>query len=81
MHGQVVEIDCEQPGRALEILRAVNGLEEVALYGSSIHAVVPDCATYCQIIEDALKAEQIAISSMQVIPPSLEDVFIARARG
>jgi ABC-2 type transport system ATP-binding protein len=81
MHGHVVEIDCDQPGRALEILRTLKNLEEVALYGSSIHAVVPDCATYCQIIEEALKAERIAISSMQVIPPSLEDVFIARARG
>lgn len=81
MHGHVIEIECDQPGRALEILRTLKNLEEVALYGSSIHAVVPDCATHCQMIEDALKAERIAISSLQMIPPSLEDVFIARARG
>lgn len=81
MRGQVVEIDCDQPGRALEILRQMEKLEEIALYGSSIHAVVPDCEIYCAKIEAALKAEQITLHSMQVIPPSLEDVFIARARG
>lgn len=81
MHGQVVEIDCNKPGRALEILRGMKNLEEVALYGSLIHAVVSDCATDCPIIREALNAEGIAITSMDVIPPSLEDVFIARARG
>jgi ABC-2 type transport system ATP-binding protein len=81
MRGHVVEIDCDQPGRALEILRQLENLEEIALYGSSIHAVVPDCEIYCAKIQAALDAEQITIHSMQVIPPSLEDVFIARARG
>jgi ABC-2 type transport system ATP-binding protein len=81
MRGHVVEIDCDQPGRALEILRQLENLEEIALYGSSIHAVVPDCEIYCAKIQAALDAEQITIHSLQVIPPSLEDVFIARARG
>ncbi len=81
MRGHVIEIDCDQPGRALEILRQMEKLEEIALYGSSIHAVVPDCEIYCAKIQAALNAEQITIHSMQVIPPSLEDVFIARARG
>ncbi len=81
MRGHVIEIDCDQPGRALEILRQMEKLEEIALYGSSIHAVVPDCEIYCAKIQAALTAAQITIYSMQVIPPSLEDVFIARARG
>ncbi|MCI0474663.1 MAG: ABC transporter ATP-binding protein, partial [Anaerolineales bacterium] len=44
MHGQVVEIDCDNPGRAIEILRALENLEEVALYGTLVHVVVPDWA-------------------------------------
>ncbi len=44
MRGQVLEITCAEPNRALQILKAAqqNGalqLEEVALYGAQIHAV------------------------------------------
>jgi len=81
MRGQVVEIDCANPGRALELLRQQATLAEVALYGSLIHVVVADCARDCRLIEETLNAERIAIHSLDVIPPSLEDVFIARARG
>ncbi len=81
MHGQVVEIDCDNPGRAIEILRGLENLEEVALYGMLVHVVVPDAGAYGSIVEAALHGAQVKIKSMIVIPPSLEDVFIARARS
>jgi ABC-2 type transport system ATP-binding protein len=81
MHGQVVEIDCDNPGRAIEILRGLANLEEVALYGTLVHVVVPDWATHRPVIETSLDAAQVKINSMIAIPPSLEDVFIARARS
>jgi ABC-2 type transport system ATP-binding protein len=81
MHGQVVEIDCDNPGRAIEILRRLGNLEEVALYGTLVHVVVPDTQTGCRVIQAALDAAQVQINSIVVIPPSLEDVFIARARS
>lgn len=81
MHGKVIEIDCDPPGRALEALRQLGDLEELALYGSSIHVVVHDLATQRPEIESALSAAQITINNVTIIPPSLEDVFIARARG
>ena len=81
MHGQVVEIDCDNPGRAIEVLRGLENLEEVALYGMLVHVVVPDAGAYGSIIEAALNAAQVKVNSMTVIPPSLEDVFIARARS
>ena len=81
MHAQVVEIDCDSPARALEALRKLEHLEEIALYGSLIHVVVQDWETQRAAIEAALNTAQITVNSMLVIPPSLEDVFIARARG
>ncbi len=80
MRGRVIEIECDPVGRALEALRALENLEEVALYGSSIHVVVQDMEQRA-LIESALNAAQVTVQSMIVIPPSLEDVFIARARG
>ena len=81
MHGQVVEIDCDTPGRAIEVLRHLENLDEVALYGSLVHVVVADWAAHRQVVEASLHAAQVKINSMIVIPPSLEDVFIARARS
>lgn len=79
MRGQVIEIDCDDPGRAMQILRAMQDLDQVALYGTLIHVVVPD-ATLAPTIREALQAENIRVHNLAVIPPSLEDVFIARAR-
>ncbi|MCL5950632.1 MAG: ABC transporter ATP-binding protein [Chloroflexi bacterium] len=81
MHGRVVEIDCDVPGQALTILRSLDHLDEVALYGSVIHVVSDDLGRHQPLIQDALQKAGIAVNSMIVIPPSLEDVFIARARA
>ncbi len=81
MHGRVIEIDCEPPGRALEVLRRIAGLEEVALYGSLVHVVTADLDRDEPIIRKALEDAEVSIGSLMVIPPSLEDVFIARAKG
>ncbi len=81
MHGRVVEIDCEPAGRALQVLRDLDHLDEVALYGSVVHVVSDDLARHEPLIRAALKKAQIKVTSMTVIPPSLEDVFIARARS
>jgi|YNPNPStandDraft_1061719.scaffolds.fasta_scaffold20855_2 ABC-2 type transport system ATP-binding protein len=78
MHGQVLEIDCDSPGRAMHILRAMNNVNQVALYGTLIHVVVPD-ARLGATIRNALQAEHITVHHLTPISPSLEDVFIARA--
>jgi ABC-2 type transport system ATP-binding protein len=81
MHGRVIEIDCEPPGRALEILRKIEHLDEVALYGSLIHVVTDNLAEDRPKMAAALEQAGIQVRGMMVIPPSLEDVFIARARA
>ncbi len=77
MRGQVVEIDCDAPARALATLRQLPRLDQVALYGDLIHVVVCDLAQQKEI-RRALTAAQIVVKSIEAIPPSLEDVFIAR---
>ncbi len=81
MHGRVIELDCEPTGRALEVLRQMERLDEVALYGSFIHVVTDDLPTQQPAIQAALQAAGVTINNLTVIPPSLEDVFIARAKG
>ncbi len=81
MHGSVIEIDCEPPAKALDTLRKIEHLEEVALYGRLIHVVVQDVRAQQPEIEAALQAASVVVNSLMAIPASLEDVFIARAKG
>ena len=81
MRGQVIEIDCDLPAKALDLLRKTDHLEEVALYGRLIHVVVQDPITQQPVIHTALDAAGVRVNNIQVISPSLEDVFIARAKN
>jgi ABC-2 type transport system ATP-binding protein len=80
MRGQVLEIDCAVPQQAIEVLRSMDASGEVSLYGTLIHVVVEDAGAYRAQIEHALRDAGIAIRSIDVIAPSLEDVFIASVR-
>ena len=80
MRGQVLEIECRPTERALPALKALGIFEEVALYGARIHAVAENAAGLIPQAEAALSAAGVTVGPMLVIPPSLEDVFIARIR-
>lgn len=80
MRGQVLEIDCQPPGRAIPVLRQMGVFEEVALYGSLIHVVGSDLAAHKGEIAHALGEAGIAVHGMDIIAPSLEDAFISSVR-
>jgi ABC-2 type transport system ATP-binding protein len=80
MRGQVLEITCRPTELALPVLKALGVFEEVALYGARIHAVAEGVARLMSQVEAALSTAGVTVNQMLVIPPSLEDVFIARIR-
>jgi ABC-2 type transport system ATP-binding protein len=80
MRGQVLEIDCSSPALAIPALREIEAFEEVALYGALIHAVAPDVESIMTQIEEKLVSAGVQIRTMDVIAPSLEDVFISSVR-
>ena len=84
MHGQVLEVDCTKPDVAVQSLRASNRFADrdvqVALYGALVHVVAEDVAALQPAIEEELSAAGLQIRGMELIAPSLEDVFIASAR-
>jgi len=81
MSGQVLEIDCDQPDIAIQVLRDMGVFEEVALYGALIHLIASDVTAYRADIEQRLATAGIQIWGIDVILPSLEDVFIAKVRN
>ena len=52
-------------------------LDEVALYGAQIHAVVPDAEAFKRPVRDLLVGEGIRVNDVVWIAPTLEDVFIS----
>ena len=81
MRGQVLEVDCDDPAQALRLLRALNGIDEVALYGARIHVVAEGIKARRQEIEKLLAEAGVTVHGLTVIPPSLEDAFISGLRG
>jgi drug efflux transport system ATP-binding protein len=81
MRAQVVEIDCDNTDAALRVLRDAKLFDEVALYGSLIHAIGDNAAEKIPRARDILSAKNISVTSTESIVPSLEDVFIARLRS
>lgn len=81
MHGDVIEIDCNnQADRAIPVLRQLGILEEVALYGSLIHVVSNNAGEHIPVINKTLAEHAVPVNSIERIAPSLEDVFISSAR-
>jgi ABC-2 type transport system ATP-binding protein len=80
MHGEVVEIDCDDASQAVPLLRELGVFEEVALYGALIHVVTNNHDDHIALIEKTLTEHGLTVTSVERIAPSLEDVFISSAR-
>jgi ABC-2 type transport system ATP-binding protein len=81
MRGEVLEIDCDDPAKAMLALRDMKALREVALYGAQIHAVAQDVVALKPRIAKMLEEAGVQVNTMDVIAPSLEDVFISSVQG
>ncbi|HEY3289625.1 MAG TPA: ABC transporter ATP-binding protein [Anaerolineae bacterium] len=85
MHGEVLELALSDPARAVSLLRAAQAdgrikADEVALYGLMVHVIGADMSGQQALIKSLLRAEGIEPGADMLIPPSLEDVFIANVR-
>jgi len=81
MRGQILLVDCEPLGPALEALQHAPGVLDAAVFGNSLHAVVTDPAAAIPQIKQAMAAQGLRLSRIEPIPPSLEDVFVGLTAG
>ena len=85
MLGQVMEIAPSNAIKAVKVLRAAQQsgkmpFEEVELYGALVHVVAENVHEYKDSIVSELESIDITIEQIEIIEPSLEDVFIACMR-
>jgi ABC-2 type transport system ATP-binding protein len=74
----MIEVSCDRPVDALEILQKEPWVLETSIFGTSIHVSVEDEEEGRRLIRRRLEREGIAIFRVDRIAPSLEDVFISR---
>ena len=77
MKGQVVLLRSRENTRAYDMLRNIENLDDVNIYGDSIHLVVQDADKVIPDIQKVLIESQIEIVELRHIEATIEDVFVA----
>jgi len=78
--GVIVEIVCDEPRRALDVLNAHGSFPQAQVFGDRVKVIV-DSGESVDGIEAALREGSIVIRSRRIVTPSLEDVFIYLMKG
>ena len=76
MEGVLLEVDCDQPGAAESVLKALPEVTDVAAHGVSLHVLV-EAETAEHAIRQALVQNGIDPRRIERVLPSLEDVFVS----
>ena len=74
---QLMHLDSSDLFESMKALEGAEGILETAVFGSGLHLTVRDPAMASAIIRDELSKRHIRIDRLEVIQPSMEDVFVA----
>jgi ABC-2 type transport system ATP-binding protein len=74
--GQMLEIACPEPLRALRRVKVIDGVLSAGLFGDRVHVLVEDTKRVIPDIESALTTEARPALNITPIPFSLEDLFV-----
>lgn len=77
MTGQLLFVDCEPLGTAVEALQSAPDVMDAAVFGNALHLVVRDAAIAQPRIEHYLRDHNVVVRRMEKIRPTLEDVFVS----
>jgi len=80
IHGDLLLLETETLGTALEAARRIPGIRDAAVFGSALHLVV-DSGTPLDKIRAPLESAGVGVSALTPIRPSLEDAFVALTTG
>jgi ABC-2 type transport system ATP-binding protein len=79
MQGDVLRVECEPLGLALELLQTAPDVVETAVFGNTLHLIVPHAASAMAGLRSYLAQHHVTVTKLEQIRPSLEDVFVSLA--
>lgn len=77
MKGELLQVECEPLGPAVEALQTAPDVIDAAVFGSALHLVVPEASPAIPQVKKYLADRNVTVNRIEEIPPSLEDVFVA----
>ena len=77
MKGELLLVECDPLGPAVESLQSMPEVMDAAVFGSALHLVVQDAKVSAPKIEQYLASHAIQVSRIETIRPTLEDVFVS----
>lgn len=74
--GMLLQINCDQPAKAIELLQTLPEVQDVSIHGAQVHVTVKG-AQEVKRLEKSLKGFGFEFCETEIIQPSLEDAFIS----
>jgi ABC-2 type transport system ATP-binding protein len=72
----ILEIRSDRPVDAMRVLETLPEVEKTSLFGTAVHAVLRDERVQTSDLTRLLKTHGVTVTSIDEVPPSLEDVFL-----
>jgi ABC-2 type transport system ATP-binding protein len=77
MKGELLLVECEPLGPAVEALQSAPNVLDAAVFGNALHLVVRNADSAIPEVKQYLAVHQIALQRIEKIRPTLEDVFVS----
>jgi len=77
MKGELLLVECEPLGPAVEALQHAPGVIDAAVFGNALHLVVANAAKAVPALRQYLAGKGIKVGLIEEIRPTLEDVFVS----
>jgi drug efflux transport system ATP-binding protein len=77
MKGELLLVECEPLGNAVEVLQSAPDVIDAAVFGNALHLVVRDATAAIPQVKQYLSDRSITVGRVEKIHPSLEDVFVS----
>ena len=77
MSGELLLLEAEPLGTALQLLSSASGVREAAVFGGALHAVVADASAAMRQLPRYLQSAGVRVGEVRPISPTLEDVFVS----
>jgi ABC-2 type transport system ATP-binding protein len=77
MKGELLLVECEPLGSAVEVLHSAPEVIDAAVFGNALHLVARDAAAAVPQVKKYLSDRGITVGHIEKIRPGLEDVFVS----
>jgi ABC-2 type transport system ATP-binding protein len=78
--GTLLEVECDSPGPAVEVLHETEGVRYARLHGALVHVSLAAAEGAAERAARALEGHGLRVLRAERIRPSLEDVFVSLIR-